>query len=185
MSRICEPGEVGGGFLGRDGGPYALRVVDGLTRRRDWGRIVNVCVVGPGDGGCRRAAAWVWTWVSCGRRVGWRRSLTGLGRCESGVGISPRGWSQLAAPTLANLLTRGPSGPNLAWPPRTFSHGTHHLPCTSRRWTECGTTAGSPRCAELLADAAPDMGLAFTASQWPLAEVCASNNPPASAEAEP
>ena len=67
---------------------------------------------------------------------------------------SPRcspGWvSSAAAPTSwPTCSPECPSVPNPAWPPRTFSHGTHHLPATvSRRGPRTigpsgGTTPGA------------------------------------------
>ena len=160
VSRICEQlDEVVESFLGRplDGGPYPYVWLDGLTQKvGEGGRIVNVCVVvatgvnaegqreilGMDVGASEDGAFW----------LAFLRSLTARGLSGGGAGYlrcSPgaeerhrRGvhWGQLAA--LPHPLhgqpahpsaQACPSVPNLAWPPRAFSHGPHHLPATVSR----------------------------------------------------
>ena len=42
-------------------------------------------------------------------------------------------WQRCRTHFMANLPPECPSVPNLAWLPRTFSHGAHHLPATVSR----------------------------------------------------
>ena len=156
VSRICEQlDEVVESFLGRplDGGPYPYVWLDGLTQKvREGGRIVNVCVVvatgvnaegqreilGLDVGASEDGAFW----------LAFLRSLTARGL--SGVELvtsdahqglktpSPRcslgPAGSAAAPTSwPTCSPECPSVPNLAWPPRTFSHCAHHLPATVSR----------------------------------------------------
>ena len=153
VSRICEQlDEVVESFLGRplDGGPYPYVWLDGLTQQvREGGRIVNVCVVvatgvnadgqreilGMDVGASEDGAFW----------LAFLRSLTarGLSGVELVTSDAHQGlknaiaavftgasWQRCRTHFMANLLTRVP---NLAWPPRTFSHGAHHLPATVSR----------------------------------------------------
>ena len=169
VSRICEQlDEVVESFLGRplDGGPYPYVWLDGLTQKvREGGRIVNVCVVvatgvnadgqreilGMDVGASEDGAFW----------LAFLRSLTarGLSGVELATSDAHQGlknaiaavfagasWQRCRTHFMANLLTRVP---NLAWPPRTFSHGAHYLPATvSRRGPRpigpsSGTTPGA------------------------------------------
>ena len=203
VSRICEQlDEVVESFLGRplDGGPYPYVWLDGLTQQvREGGRIVNVCVVvatginaegqreilGLDVGASEDGAFW----------LAFLRSLTarGLSGVELVTSDAHQGlknaiaavftgasWQRCRTHFMANLLTRVP---NPAWPPRTFSHGPHHLPAT----VSCrgprpigpsgGTTPGAfAQVAELLADAAPDLlaCTAFPVAHW---QKLWSNNP--------
>ena len=153
VSRICEQlDEVVESFLGRplDGGPYPYVWLDGLTQKvREGGRIVNVCVVvatgvnaegqreilGMDVGASEDGAFW----------LAFLRSLTarGLSGVELVTSDAHQGlknaiaavfagasWQRCRTHFMANLLTRVP---NPAWPPRTFSHGPHHLPATVSR----------------------------------------------------
>ena len=141
VSRICEQlDEVVESFLGRplDGGPYPYVWLDGLTQKvREGGRIVNVCVV-----------------VATGVNAEGQREILGMdvGASEDGAfwlaflrSLTARGLSGVELVTsdahqgLKNAIAavtcspECPSVPNLAWPPRTFSHGAHHLPATVSR----------------------------------------------------
>ena len=162
VSRICEQlDEVVDSFLGQplDGGPYPYVWLDGLTQKvREGGRIVNVCVVvatgvnadgqreilGMDVGTSEDGAFWLAFLRSLTAR-GPQRGGTGYLRCPPGAeerhgrGVC---WSQLAA--LPHSLHGQPAHPSaqarppelvegLAWPPRTFSHGAHHLPATVSR----------------------------------------------------
>ena len=66
-------------------------------------------------------------------RSGPQRGGAGNLRCSPGAEnaiaavFAGAGWQCCRTHFMANLLTRVP---NLAWPPRTFSHGPHHLPAT-------------------------------------------------------
>ena len=153
VSRICEQlDEVVESFLGRplDGGPYPYVWLDGLTQQvREGGRIVNVCVVvatgvnaegqreilGLDVGASEDGAFW----------LAFLRSLTarGLSGVELVTSDAHQGlknaiaavftgasWQRCRTHFMAKLLTRVP---NPAWPPRTFSHGAHHLPATVSR----------------------------------------------------
>ena len=156
VSRICEQlDEVVESFLGRplDGGPYPYVWLDGLTQKvREGGRIVNVCVVvatgvnaegqreilGMDVGASEDGAFW----------LAFLRSLTarGLSGVELVTSDAHQGlknaiaavftgasWQRCRTHFMANLLPECPSAPNLAWPPRAFSHGPHHLPATVSR----------------------------------------------------
>ena len=153
VSRICEQlDEVVESFLGRplDGGPYPYVWLDGLTQQvREGGRIVNVCVVvatGVNADGQREILGLdVGTSEDGAFWLAFLRSLTarGLSGVELVTSDAHQGlknaiaavftgasWQRCRTHFMANLLTRVP---NLAWPPRTFSHGAHHLPATVSR----------------------------------------------------
>ena len=161
VSRICEQlDEVVESFLGRplDGGPYPYVWLDGLTQKvREGGRIVNVCVVvATGVNAEGQRESWVWTWApartapsgglpAVADRSGPQRGGAGYLRCPPGAEERHRRgvhWGQLAA--LPHPLHGQPAHPSAqacppelvegpAWPPRTFSHGPHHLPATVSR----------------------------------------------------
>ena len=162
VSRICEQlDEVVESFLGRplDGGPYPYVWLDGLTQKvREGGRIVNVCVVvatgvnadgqreilGLDVGASEDGAFWL-AFLRSLTAPGPQRGGTGYLRCPPGAEERHRRGvrrSQLAAlphplhgqPAHPSAQARPPElveGP--AWPPRTFSHGAHHLPATVSR----------------------------------------------------
>ena len=153
VSRICEQlDEVVESFLGRplDGGPYPYVWLDGLTQKvREGGRIVNVCVVvatGVNADGQREILGLdVGTSEDGAFWLAFLRSLTarGLSGVELVTSDAHQGlknaiaavftgasWQRCRTHFMANLLTRVP---NLAWPPRAFSHGPHHLPATVSR----------------------------------------------------
>ena len=202
VSRICEQlDEVVESFLGwpLDGGPYPYVWLDGLTQQvREGGRIVNVCVVvatgvnadgqreilGMDVGASEDGAFW----------LAFLRSLTARGL--SGVELvtsdahqglktpSPRcslgPAGSAAAPTSwPTCSPECPSVPNPAWPPRTFSHGAHHLPATvSRRGPRPigpsgGTTPGALCRGGGAADRMPRRtSWPARPSQWPTGRSC-------------
>ena len=162
VSRICEQlDEVVESFLGRplDGGPYPYVWLDGLTQKvREGGRIVNVCVVvatgvnaegqreilGMDVGASEDGAFW----------LAFLRSLTarGLSGVELVTSDAHQGLKNAIAAVFAGAswqrcqhpLHGQPAHPSAqacppelvegpAWPPRTFSHGPHHLPATVSR----------------------------------------------------
>ena len=168
VSRICEQlDEVVESFLGRplDGGPYPYVWLDGLTQKvREGGRIVNVCVVvatgvnaegqreilGMDVGASEDGAFW----------LAFLRSLTarGLSGVELATSDAHQGlknaiaavfagasWQRCRTHFMANLLTRVPNVPNLAWPPWSAPSTSNYLPPRSTaNWTGWWNNSGRP-----------------------------------------
>ena len=156
--------------------------VCGSPRHRD------VCVVvATGVNAEGRVRSWVWT----SRTEPGRRVLAGLpavadrsGPQRGGTGYDAHrwrhrrldSWQRCRTHFMANLLTRGPSAPNLAWPPWCAPSTSLSPARSTANWTVEQLREPFPQVAELLSDAAPDI-LAFTA--FPVAhwQKLWSNNP--------